>query len=58
LSGMAQSLGYVLAAAGPLVFGVLHDATGNWRAPLIMLAALTAVQVVVAYLASRDKVIG
>jgi MFS transporter, CP family, cyanate transporter len=58
LSGMAQSLGYVLAAAGPLVFGILHDTTGGWRAPLIMLASLTAAQVVAAYLASRDRVIG
>jgi MFS transporter, CP family, cyanate transporter len=58
LSGMAQSLGYLLAAAGPLVFGLLHDATGGWRAPLVMVVVLTAVQVVVAYLASRPKVIG
>jgi CP family cyanate transporter-like MFS transporter len=57
LSGMAQSLGYVLAAAGPLVFGLLHDATAGWRAPVTMLILLSAVQVVVAYLASRDKVI-
>jgi CP family cyanate transporter-like MFS transporter len=48
----------VLAAAGPLVFGVLHDATGSWRASLFMLGALTVVQVTVAYLAGRDKVIG
>jgi MFS transporter, CP family, cyanate transporter len=58
LSGMAQSLGYLLAASGPLAFGLLHDATGGWRAPLVMVVALTAVQVVVAYLAGRPKIIG
>jgi CP family cyanate transporter-like MFS transporter len=58
LSGMAQSMGYVLAAAGPLAFGVLHDATGRWLAPLLMLGALTVAQVVTAYLAGRDGVIG
>ena len=58
LSGMAQCLGYLLAAAGPLAFGLLHDATGGWRAPLVMVVALTAVQVVVAYLAGRPKIIG
>jgi len=30
LSGFAQGVGYLLAAAGPLVFGVLHDRAGNW----------------------------
>ena len=31
LSGMAQSLGYLLAAVGPLLIGFLHDATGDGR---------------------------
>ncbi|OEY67581.1 CynX/NimT family MFS transporter [Marinobacter sp. X15-166B] len=31
LSGMAQSLGYTMAAAGPLLLGVLHGMTGDWR---------------------------
>ncbi|GIP41416.1 MFS transporter [Paenibacillus sp. J31TS4] len=40
LSGMAQSLGYLLAAAGPVLFGWLHDATDSWELPLqLMLAA-------------------
>ena len=30
LSGMAQAVGYLVAAAGPLLFGVLLGATGNW----------------------------
>ncbi|WP_228548348.1 CynX/NimT family MFS transporter [Sporosarcina obsidiansis] len=34
LSGMAQSVGYMLAAIGPVLFGSLHDYTGSWTAPL------------------------
>lgn len=37
LSGMAQSIGYLLAAAGPLLFGFIHDLTGNWNLSLAML---------------------
>lgn len=37
LSGMAQSVGYLLAAAGPLLFGLIHDLTSNWSLSLIML---------------------
>jgi MFS transporter, CP family, cyanate transporter len=42
LSGMAQTIGYVLAAIGPLALGGLHDTTGDWDAPLAVLLAVTA----------------
>jgi CP family cyanate transporter-like MFS transporter len=42
LSGMAQSVGYCIAAAGPLAVGLLHGATHEWRAPLALMAALCA----------------
>lgn len=32
LSGMAQSVGYTMAALGPLLIGVLHSLTGNYAA--------------------------
>jgi CP family cyanate transporter-like MFS transporter len=34
LSGMAQSVGYLIAATGPPVFGWLHDVTNGWTVPL------------------------
>ncbi|WP_413056589.1 CynX/NimT family MFS transporter [Sporosarcina sp. 179-K 3D1 HS] len=37
LSGMAQSLGYALAAVGPVLFGSLHDVTGAWILPMTTL---------------------
>jgi MFS transporter, CP family, cyanate transporter len=55
LSGMGQSLGYLLAAIGPLVFGVLHDATGGWGTPLVILAGLIGVQAVVSLGAGKAR---
>ncbi|MEY8749561.1 CynX/NimT family MFS transporter [Alkalicoccobacillus gibsonii] len=47
LSGMAQSLGYLLAASGPIVIGLVFDWFHNWTAPLLMfmvvLIAMTGV---------------
>ncbi|MFC1431155.1 CynX/NimT family MFS transporter [Streptacidiphilus sp. N1-3] len=37
LSGMAQMVGYFIAAAGPVGFGALHEATGGWGLPLVLL---------------------
>jgi MFS transporter, CP family, cyanate transporter len=42
LSGMAQAIGYVLAALGPVAIGALHDWSGGWNLPLVVLLALTA----------------
>lgn len=44
LSGMAQSCGYLLATAGPVVFGALHDTSGGWTVPLIVLAGVITAQ--------------
>lgn len=40
LSGFVQSLGYLIAAIGPLMSGVLFETTGSWTATLVMLALL------------------
>lgn len=55
LSGMAQSVGYLLAAAGPVAFGWLHDLTGGWSIPLGLTAAVMVVMSVFAMLASRNR---
>lgn len=44
LSAMAQSAGYLIAAAGPVAFGALHDLTAGWAAPMGSLAAAVAIQ--------------
>jgi CP family cyanate transporter-like MFS transporter len=40
LGGVAQCLGYLLAALGPLVLGALHDLTGGWTWPVALLLAV------------------
>lgn len=48
LSGMAQSLGYLLAATGPVLVGHLTEYTGTWTASLAVLAGLAVIQILVA----------
>ncbi|WP_410014536.1 CynX/NimT family MFS transporter [Sodalis sp. C49] len=58
LSGMAQCVGYGLAAVGPLFFGILHEHGGDWSGPLLMLLAMSLLQLIIAPLAGRNKQIG
>lgn len=57
LSALAQSVGYLLAAAGPLEVGLLHSATGSWTASVAVLFALTGVLLVSGVLAARPGVL-
>lgn len=43
LSGMAQSLGYLLAAIGPMLIGYMHDSTNGWSVPLMILAGVVVI---------------
>lgn len=58
LSTMAQSVGYLLAAGGPFLVGVLHDASGGWSLPCALLVALAGVQITAGYFAGRPVTIG
>jgi MFS transporter, CP family, cyanate transporter len=53
LSGFVQPFGYFVAAAGPLLVGVLYDITGQWSAILLTLVAGTVAMAVAGYRASR-----
>ena len=53
LSGMAQAIGYTLAAAGPLGVGALHDWSGGWDAPLAALLLMTVPLLAAGLLAGR-----
>ncbi|WP_395943356.1 hypothetical protein [Brevundimonas sp.] len=57
LSGMAQFIGYVGAAAGPLLIGVLHDLTRAWTAPMLLMVAASLLVTVFAVLAGRARFI-
>ncbi|MGJ9404182.1 MFS transporter [Arthrobacter sp. KK5.5] len=49
LSTVAQSVGYLIAAAGPFGLGLLHAGLGSWTVPLAILVVLSAVQLVLGY---------
>jgi CP family cyanate transporter-like MFS transporter len=53
LSAFAQSVGYLVAAAGPLEVGLLHTATGGWDIPVALLLVLTVAELAVGLLAAR-----
>lgn len=44
LSGMAQSIGYLLASVGPALFGFLHDLTRAWLVPLLFLVVVMLIK--------------
>jgi CP family cyanate transporter-like MFS transporter len=57
LSGMAQGIGYMISALGPLVAGLLHSISGGWQAPLIMTIAICGAQLVAGLGAARPGVV-
>ncbi|MWK39903.1 MFS transporter [Actinomadura sp. J1-007] len=55
LAGMAQSVGYLVAAAGPLLLGILHDSANGWALPLVVLVVLSIAMAGAGYGAGRDR---
>ncbi|MEY9949957.1 CynX/NimT family MFS transporter [Kitasatospora sp. GAS1066B] len=55
LGGMSQAVGYLIAAAGPVGGGALHQLTGSWTAVLVVLLALAGVAAVAGWGAGRDR---
>jgi len=57
LSGMAQSLGYFLAALGPIAAGFLRDLGGGWNLPIIILLVLLVLMTIAGYGAGRGRTV-
>lgn len=57
LSGMAQSTGYILAAAGPLFIGYLFDKTHMWTIPLYTLIIVSGIVMLFGMLSGRNRYI-
>lgn len=55
LSGMVQSVGYLLAVAGPLGAGLLFRLTAGWAATLVAVGAVSALQMVVSLFVGRPR---
>ncbi|UCB33127.1 MFS transporter (plasmid) [Duffyella gerundensis] len=58
LSGMAQCVGYSLAALGPLFFGMLHQQLHSWSLPLLALVGMSLLQMMLAPLVGASRQIG
>jgi CP family cyanate transporter-like MFS transporter len=58
LSAMSQGIGYLIAATGPLLVGVLHSVTGGWQVPLLVLIALLVPQAVFGAGSARPRFAG
>jgi len=57
LGGVAQCLGYLVAAAGPFLLGAVHDATGGWTWPLVCLLVLLGSMTWVGWGAAHDALL-
>jgi CP family cyanate transporter-like MFS transporter len=57
LGGVAQCVGYLVAAAGPLVLGGVHDLTGGWTWPAFLLVAVLVPMTAFGWYAGRDAVL-
>lgn len=57
LSGMSQSVGYLLAASGPILFGFLHDVTAGWNLPLLLLFFVSAMLLLCGLGASKNRTV-
>lgn len=57
LSGMAQSVGYLVAASGPVLAGLLHAVTGSWEVVLGVLCVVALGQVLTGAVAGRDATV-
>jgi CP family cyanate transporter-like MFS transporter len=52
---MAQGLGYLIASTGPMLVGLLHEATGGWTVSLLALLVALVAQLVAGVLAGRPR---
>ncbi|MGW2378293.1 CynX/NimT family MFS transporter [Kitasatospora sp. NPDC001683] len=55
LGGMSQAIGYLVAAAGPVGAGALHQLTGGWDATLALMLVLVVVVGAAGFGAGRDR---
>lgn len=58
LSGMAQSVGYFIAAVGPIIFGSIFDITHSWLYPLGLLFIVAFLKLYMGLGAAKDKKLG
>ncbi|MGG0656169.1 CynX/NimT family MFS transporter [Rummeliibacillus pycnus] len=55
LSGTAQSIGYLLAAVGPVLYGYIHDLFESWHAANILYAITVVGLIISAWISAKDR---
>lgn len=57
LSSFVQSAGYLIAASFPLLVGVLHEVSGNWTVPLLVIAGVLLASIPFGIIAGRRRTV-
>ncbi|MEU9129256.1 MFS transporter [Kitasatospora sp. NPDC048540] len=57
LGGMSQAVGYLVAASGPVGAGALHQVTGGWTVPLVLMLVLAGAAAVAGWGAGRNRTV-
>jgi MFS transporter, CP family, cyanate transporter len=57
LAGFAQGIGYIAAATGPFLVGLLHDLSHGWSAPFGFLGGTLVLMLVGGWLCSGDTTV-
>lgn len=57
LSSLAQAVGYLVAATGPLAVGFLHTLTGGWTIPITVMLVLCGAEMAAGLLAGRGWIL-
>ena len=57
LSSMAQGIGYMISALGPLVAGLLHSVSGGWDLPIVVTIGVCGAQLAAGLGAARPGVV-
>lgn len=55
ISGMAQTMGYLMAALAPVLIGGLYEASGSWTPSIWLLIAVSTILTLSGFLAGRDR---
>jgi CP family cyanate transporter-like MFS transporter len=55
LTAMSMGVGYLIASAGPALVGAVHDATGGWDWPIVVLLAMTFAEGPAALYAAKGR---
>jgi MFS transporter, CP family, cyanate transporter len=55
LSGMAQSIGYIVAALGPILLGSIAEWSGGWTVPLVILMIVSLCIAFLGTIAGKDE---